>query len=82
MFRTTRWHVRVPISCGIANSRYDLLDLWPSRPLTIPTLLDESPQWVGDPNSLCILWFIRTNAIRNVVYEFRGLGVMKRLISR
>ena len=81
MFRATRWHVRVPISCGIANSRYDLLNLRPSRFLAIPTLSDEPPQRVGDPNSLCILWFVRTNAIRDVVYEFRGPDIMKWLVS-
>ena len=81
MFRTTRWHVRVPISCGTTNSRYDLLDLRPSRSLTIPTLSDESPQRVGDPNRLRVLWFLRTKAIRDVVYEFHGFDMMKRLIS-
>ena len=81
MFRATRWHVRVPISCGIAYSHNDLLNPRPSHFLAIPTLSNELPQRVGDPNSLCILWFIRANAIRDVVYEFRGPDIMKWLVS-
>ena len=50
MFCATRWYICVPIGCGIADVRHDLLDLWSSRSLAIPTLLDQLPQGVRDPD--------------------------------
>ena len=67
----------MPIGRGIANPRYDFLDPRPSRSLAVPTLLDQLPQGVGDPDSRCIRRFLRANARGDAVRELQGFDIME-----
>jgi len=81
MLRSARRHVRMPAICGFANPHHDFLNLWSSCFVTEPTLLDEFPQGVGDPDGFCIRRFIRAKARRDVICELWGSHVWKRLLS-
>ena len=81
MFCATWQHNCVPISRGIAKRRHDFLDLWSSCFLVIPTLLDQAPQGVGDPDSFCIRRFLRAKAAGYAVCELQGFDIAKWLSS-
>ena len=71
----------MPVICGVADPRHDFLNPRSSRFVAIPTLLDEFPQGVGDPDSFRIRGFIRAKARRDVVGELWGSHIWKRLLS-
>jgi hypothetical protein len=81
MFCATWRHVCVPIGCGVTDARYDFLDPRSSDFIAVPTLLDQLPQGVGDPDGLCICRFIGADTEGDVVREFQGFNITKWLLS-
>ena len=71
----------MPAICRFADPQHDFLNLWSSCFVTVPTLLDEFPQRVGDPDGFRIRRFVWAKARRDVVRELWGSHIWKRLLS-
>lgn len=81
LFCSARWHICVPIICGMADFLHNFLDLWSLLYFAVPTVLNELPQGIRDPDIHRIPRFVWTSTKRDIVREFLGPVIAKRYLS-